>query len=704
MRRLLLSILVVSFVPAVAGAEGARFYDLEGFGSFLDGNPESTAVSEDGTIRLPLRVSERFEDSTATYSAAAGLGSDVVVARVDDGRVLAIDSKGKTSELATFEDQLVTAMTVFGKDVYVATGPKAKIHRVRKGSKPKLVAELEATFVWDMVDAGGGDVFIATGAPGTVARVDLGDGQVMTLFEPEQEHLRSLFYAKDDGLFVGGGQRGIVYRSRDLKSFRAIFDSGHSEITAIVARDGYAYAAGVSGAEALVKAQGEGETKGVEVRSQMVRISMDGAAETLAGSNDEAIFDMGMDAQGRVLVTTGATGRDDPRGRIYSVDPKSRDIALLYQSPSRRLTHLVDVSGGTAAVAAAGGRVVTLDDGLASNGQFFTAPFDAGINSKIGSVRLYGSWPKGTEVSAAVRSGQTSSPDETWSDWSPEVDAPGGNTKGIPNGRYLQVRVTLKGDGKKTPSLHRIRLAYLRQNLPPFVREVVTLEKGVALLPITRQPQSSSTVNLDGQASSNGKSDQPKKPSNRARARKVEQRGALTVRWVAEDPNGDDLRYDLRYRSLGNSDWTEIESALDEPFYTLNSAQLPDGHYQFQVRASDAPSNPDGVYKDDTRESRAVLIDNTPPTVEKTEAKVSGKDAIVRIAVADNVGPIMSADFAVDGREFRPLKPDDGVLDGNGETFTLRLKDLSAGPHSVTVRVSDEADNEGYGQVRFQVR
>lgn len=704
MRWSLFSIVAVLSLPAVALAESARFYDLEGFGSFLDGNPESTAVSEDGTIRLPLQVTDRFEDSTATYSAAAGLDSEVVVARVDDGRVLAVDRKGKTTELATFEDQLVTAMTVMGKDVYVATGPKAKIHRVRKGSKPKLVAELEATFIWDMVDAGGGDAFIATGVPGTVARVDLGDGKSETLFDPEQEHLRSLFYEKGMGLFVGGGERGILYRSMDLKSFRALFDSGHSEVTSIVARDGYAYVAGVSGAEALVKAQGEGETKGVEVRSQMVRVSMDGAAETLAGSNDEAIFDMGFDAQGRVLVTTGATGRDDPRGRIYSVDPKDRDIALLYQSPSRRITHLVDYRGGLAAVAAAGGRIVTLDDGLSKSGEFFTAPFDAGINAKIGSVRLYGAWPEGTRVTAAVRSGQTATPDETWSDWSAEVQAPGGNTEGVPNGRYMQVRVTLNGNGKETPSVHRIRVAYLRQNLPPFVREVSTLEKGVALLPITRPPQQSSTVNLDGRASGGNNTDKPKKPSSRARARKVNERGALTVRWVAEDPNGDDLRYDLRYRSLGHRAWTELGSGLEEPFYTLNSAQLPDGHYQFQVRASDAPSNPDGVFKDDTRESRAILIDNTPPTVEKTETKVSGNDAIVRIAVADNVGPIMAAEFAVDGREFRPLPPDDGVLDGNGETFTLRLEELDPGPHSVTVRVSDEADNEGYGQVTFQVR
>ena len=42
-----------------ARAEGARMYNLEGFGSWLDGNPESTAVTEDGEVTLASVVRER---------------------------------------------------------------------------------------------------------------------------------------------------------------------------------------------------------------------------------------------------------------------------------------------------------------------------------------------------------------------------------------------------------------------------------------------------------------------------------------------------------------------------------------------------------------------------------------------------------------------------------------------------------------------
>ena len=33
-------------------AETTRTFELEGFGHFLDGNPESTAVTEDGAVAL----------------------------------------------------------------------------------------------------------------------------------------------------------------------------------------------------------------------------------------------------------------------------------------------------------------------------------------------------------------------------------------------------------------------------------------------------------------------------------------------------------------------------------------------------------------------------------------------------------------------------------------------------------------------------
>ncbi len=687
-------------IAGEAGAESVRFYDLEGFGHFLDGNPETTAVTEDGAIALPPPTHERYADAAAVFSAATARGDEVIVARVDDAQVVAIDRAGKTRPLFKAAETLVTALLVRGDDLFVATGAPAKIYRVGKDGKSELYYAPDAGYVWDLATGPHGSLLAATGEPGTVVRIDKKkSGKV--LFKPEQKHMRSLHYDAKLGIFVGGGERGIVYRAADGKTFRALFDTGHTEVTAITTADSYVFVAGVSGAEALADGDKASGKDKVTVRSQLVRVAMDGASEVLAGSNDEAVFDLAVNERGEVLVATGATGRDDPRGRVYSVEPGRRVISLLVQSPSRRVSRLVATGAHSfAMVAAAGGRVVDIGRGYAKQGVFLTTPYDAGINSRFGMAQLFGNWSKGTQASLAVRSGQTAQPDDTWSDWSKEVEAPGNQRAEVPNGRYMQMRVTLKGDGAKTPTVYRMRLAYLRQNLPPFVRDVSAMPKGVALLPVVQEQPKSKTINLDKPPADRDGDDD----GMRTRARQIDEPGALTLRWVADDPNGDDLRYNVDYRSAGGGDWQPLKEELDQPFITLNSSQLPDGHYQFRVSASDAPSNPDGLERTDARESRDVLVDNTPPNIDPLAVEMRGRRVTVRGVVADAVGPLVAASYSLDAKDPKPILPDDGVLDGPGESFAIHLGQLAPGQHLLTVRVSDEADNEAVAEARFIVR
>lgn len=695
-----------------ARAESPRFYNLEGFGNFLDGNPETTAITEGGAIRLPPPTRERYTDPAASFSAAASLGEEVIVARVDDGQVLAIDRAGKTRVLYVAEANLVTALASQGNNLLVAVGPPAKIYRIDSAGKVKIFHTPDADYVWDMTAGEDGSLLCATGDPGTVLRIDDDGRAAKVLFAPDQAHLRTIAYDKKLGVFVGGGESGVLYRAARGKSFRALYDSGHVEITGIVVHEPYAYVAAVTGAQALAEDAGEEgngkkRRKGADVRSQLVQVSMDGGTQVLAGSSDEAVFDVGRDSNGAILVATGATGRADPRGRLYSVEPGRREIALVYQSPSRRITHLVPLPRDAfALVSAAGGRITHMTSGVAKKGEFVTVPFDTGLNSQFGSLQVFGSWPRGTRVTAAVRTGQTNEPDDSWSSWSQEIEAPGNTRPKVPAGRHGQIRITLHGTATRSPTVHRVRLAYLRQNLPPFVREVVALRKGLALLSMPREKPKSQTISLHEQADEKlrrGEGSHSSRPAS-SRARQVERPGAVTLKWVAEDPNGDDMRYELMFRNSGQGDWRTLEEELEDPFYTISSSRLPDGHYQFKVEATDAPSNPDALVRRDSRESRAVLIDNSPPRIDPLKIKISGRRVTARTVVVDSVGPLVSADYSLDGRPLRPIHPDDGVLDGPGESFTIRFGELAPGPHTLTFRVRDEADNEGVGETRFRLR
>ena len=688
---------------ATAQSENTRFYELEGFGVLLNGNPESTALSEDGAITLPPASREWFNDPEASFSAATAYKDGVAVARVDTQSIVYIDSSGAEEVILEVSEAMVTSLKFHDGFLYIAAGPPAVIHRIGEDGKSEVFYEAEAGYVWDIEFKSDGTMMLATGEPGSVVEVG-SDKKGEPIFIPEQKHLRSLVLSDTLGTFVGGGERGVVYRQAPgTDDFVALFDARLPEVVDLVVAGSFVYAAAVKGATALV----ESKKSKVEVRSQLWQIDMMGTGQVLAGSNDEAIFDLAVDRRGNILASTGATGRDDPRGRIYAISADKRMVSLIYQSPSKRITQMVDIGKGRfASIGGGGGRVAQFGGAYEEQGEFFTAPFDAAINSSFGSVNLYGSFPSSTKATIAIRTGQTSSPDETWTKWSREIGVKGGQSKTKLSGRYMQLRVTLKGDDDVTPEVHRLQVAYLRQNLPPFVKEIVALRKGIAFLPVLRDKSESKVVSLGDkipEASRAGADKASKKKKRQSKARQVIRDGALTVRWVADDPNGDTLAYQLEVRESGMKNWRVLQENTTSPYFTMNSTQLPDGHYQFRVQATDGPSNPVGQGQTDVRESRSVLVDNTPPSV--TRLDVDDDDGVyTATAVAkDTIGPLREAVFSLNGAPFLRAQAADGILDGPSDKLVMPLGKLAPGRYHLTVRVRDDSENRSTAEVRFEV-
>ena len=92
-------------------------------------------------------------------------------------------------------------------------------------------------------------------------------------------------------------------------------------------------------------------------------------------------------------------------------------------------------------------------------------------------------------------------------------------------------------------------------------------------------------------------------------------KGYLGARWLASDPNGDSLIYNVEIRGANETEWKPLKDKVAEKYFSWDSTAFPDGEYRLRVTASDAPANPPAEALTARLESEPFIIDNTPPQI-----------------------------------------------------------------------------------------
>src|SRR6185437_1333858 len=98
---------------------------------------------------------------------------------------------------------------------------------------------------------------------------------------------------------------------------------------------------------------------------------------------------------------------------------------------------------------------------------------DAGTVATWGAIRWRASGSQ-KDVQLFTRSGNTATPDDTWSPWSSAYTHEGGEPIASPKARYLQWRAVLTSPGSSGdgPVLTSVTAAYLPRNLRPIVSSI----------------------------------------------------------------------------------------------------------------------------------------------------------------------------------------------------------------------------------------
>jgi len=709
------------------------FWETRTYDDFRKGKFTNISLTSDDELILGARFDLVFNtEQTLIWSTVADSRGNVYLGTGHDGKIFKVDSSGKGSILARVPDLDVLALAVDSKDVlYVGSGPDGKVYKIENGTAKEFF-DPHAKYIWSMVFDKQGRLLVGTGDKGIIYRVT-SDGKGTPFYSTDETHIVSMTTDKDGNVIAGGDPKGYVYRiSPDGKAF-VLYDSGMREIHSVaVAPNGTIYASAISGEpliapvsspatpsttsnpqanitvtvnSAATAAQdiqvieplepvspstprAQTRRNDANAQSALLEILPDGTVNTLWRSRDEMIFSV-LPRDGKVYFSTSS------KGRIYSLDDP-KNTTLLLESTEEQTTKLIEVGNSVYAASSNIGKLFRIGDTLAASGTYESTVKDTDAVSTWGKL----TWKSedGGLIGVSTRSGNTGSPDKTWSDWQP-LDSSGATSS--PKARFIQWKAALRLDGTKSPRLGSVRVPYLQQNFRPEVTNVEVLPSGVALQKVQINQGNNINPNDPAQIRANARAGLPRIQA--IPPRRVPQRGAQSFQWTATDKNQDILTYDLYYRAENERTWKVLKKDLDDNFYTINSDTLPDGTYVVRVVASDSPSNPPELAFRGEMESHPFIIDNTPPEVTMKMERIENRKAYIAIDAVDKTSTLNQAEVAIDTGDWRPVFPKDGIIDEKSESFSYVSSELSPGEHVIAFRLYDQNDNAGMSKVVVRI-
>ncbi len=208
--------LITLLSAQTALAQGTHLWTQSRLEEFEKGTPQGVAVTSDGHLRQGPGLTEMLTTpSTYVWSVAAGKDGDTYLGTASPATVLRIGKDGKPFTL--FETKDVSVQVVrLGPDgaLYAATLPSGKVYRLKadatakqdessatvvfdlakldevetaggtkqdkasdrkssEGDQPAEKTSGKSHYIWDMTFDASGRLYIATGGPGAVYRVDV---------------------------------------------------------------------------------------------------------------------------------------------------------------------------------------------------------------------------------------------------------------------------------------------------------------------------------------------------------------------------------------------------------------------------------------------------------------------------------------------------------------------------------------------------
>ena len=727
------------FSPSIVRAQGTHLWTQSRMEEFEKGTPDGVAVESDGHLRQSAGLTELLATpSSFVWSLAADKSGHVYVGT---GSPAALLRRGKTpgekaATLFETKDLSVQALCL-GPDgaLYAAALPSGKVYKLDANATAKQDESDAAVvfdaakvtesstgdgnsassspaagshYIWSLTFDASGRLYIATGNPGAVYRVDpaRAGASPELFFKSDEAHIRALAWDAKGNLIAGSDGSGLVYRIDPNGKGYVLFEAPRREITALsVASNGTIYAAAVGDKSRNplppLPVQGIGSVSisvmqpsslqavnasaSLPEGTEIYALAENQAPRKLWADKDDIVYALAARPDG-LLALTGN------RGHIFRIqdDGSYADIAHLQ---AQQGLVMIGSAGGDGVLIGTGntGKVFSL--GATETHEYASDVLDAGALARFGRVEIE---PGSAGYHLLTRSGNIEQPVRGWSDWQPLADG----VVASPAGRFLQWKAVLDHGG----ALGSVGVNYLPVNSAPVVDSLVVVPGArINAQNLTISP--SQTVNIAfptaGQANAITFDANTNGPLQAAK-----DRTAVTVRWAAHDDDGDDLTYSIYLRGDGETVWRLMKDKLTDKVYSFDSALLPDGGFNLKVVASDAPSHSPGDSLTGEKISDRFEIDTTPPVISNLNAAAQAADCAgthctkpftISFDAEDAASPMERAEYSLDAGPWQHIDPVGKLSDSKREHYEFRVTvDAAAGKigeHLITVRAYDRYEN-----------
>jgi sugar lactone lactonase YvrE len=726
--RLLTAAVVLCVSGAVARAALPTFWQVSTEADFLRGDVENLAIDSFGRLMLGPTATPIYDSSAPfLWTVVTGPDGSIYAGSGNEGVVYKIDPSGRGSTFFDAEELEVHALAAApGGGLYVGTSPDGKIYKVDPSGKGAVFFDPGDRYIWSLAVDRAGNVFAATGDKGVIYRITP-DGKGTPFYQTKATHAMTLAFDREGRLLAGTESPGRVFRIDNAGKAFVLLDSSYNEVRSLrVDGDGSIYVAAVTGrppgagsdrpgapsapepaagpaltpnvtteitvvavadsAPQPIQTGGAPPARGGPSAGAIFRILPDGASDQIWESREDMPYDIAFEPGGSVLVATGN------KGKIYRLSGDPLQPTLVARANAQQITSIVSEREGRVLLATSNpGKLIRLGAARADRGTYTSDVRDAQTVAMWGTIK----WQEGGgggRVEISTRSGNTRTPDETWSDWSPAYTDHDGSQISSPRARYLQWRAALVAVRSDSPVLTSVTAAYLPRNLRPRVTSITVQPPGTVFQrPFPTDPEIAGFEGdpPDRRAASASQGSASSSPSL---GRRQYQKGLLTFIWRAEDDNRDELTYDVSYRREGETSWKPLKAGLSEAILVWDTTSVPNGRYLVRVVASDAPSNSAATALTGALESTSFDIDNTPPAITVSSARRDGNRLTIAFDARDGHSAIQKAEYSLDGDRWQMVYPKDGIADSKYEQFELSLDGTATG-RGVMLRVSDALNN-----------